>query len=588
MRQPVSALAIWRSVFAATLTLLIDSLAMQRDSHKPPKEISTTRSKFAALAGQIRAAAPSLADSGIATGSAILLIASFPDFDFWPLAWLALVPILWVIARKPLPLRSFILGWLFGGVFFYGSCYWLTYSMINFGGLPTAIAFLVLIPGALTVGIFPAFFALALAQLIRKLGAPALFLAPVFWPALEWARLGIAGQLWNAIGYSQAYQPNLIQPARWGGVYLVGFLIVLVNAALVFVFFKRSFRSVLASAAAILVVAIVFLAAHRAPASPQIVTQPDAVVVAVQPNVPMDMVKSVEDMRKLATRHFEMSENALRNLPNDATARLVVWPESPMNFGYGGDAFLRERLAVFARTHNTSILINSQEVAPNDGIYNSALLINPAGSLVTQYDKIRLLPFGEYVPLPQWVPGAGLIRGIVGDFTPGTNYRLMPVGNVRAGVFICIESAYPSIARSFTGEGADVLINISNDGYLGPTAVMRQHLANAVFRAVENDRTVLRVTNTGITALITSTGEVREATEGFKPEVRTWRVTRSPDNKTFYVARGDLFAAACAVLSLLVFGFSLRRSKSGMGVAPVNHAQDARATSSEGLEDLPI
>ena len=109
-----------------------------------------------------------------------------------------------------------------------------------------------------------------------------------------------------------------------------------------------------------------------------------------------------------------------------------------------------------------------------------------------------------------------MIRGIVGDFTPGTNYRLMPVGDVRAGVFICIESAYPSIARRFTGEGADVLINISNDGYLGPTAVMRQHLANAVFRAVENDRPVLRVTNTGITAFITPTGEVTDATAGFQ------------------------------------------------------------------------
>src|SRR5439155_1556624 len=109
-------------------------------------------------------------------------------------------------------------------------------------------------------------------------------------------------------------------------------------------------------------------------------------------------------------------------------------------------------------------------------------------SLVAQYDKIRLRPFGEYVPLPTWVPGAGLIRGIVGDFTPGTNYRLMPIGDVRAGVFICIESAYPLIARRLTVEGADVLINISNDGYLGPTAVMRQHLANAVFRADEDLR----------------------------------------------------------------------------------------------------
>jgi apolipoprotein N-acyltransferase len=533
---------------------------MQDVISQPARESSVPSSGSTSLASRVRSNAPSLADSGIVVISAGLLILSFPDFDLWPLAWLGLVPFLLVIAPNALPFRCFILGWLFGGVFFYGSCYWLTYSMIHFGGMPTLLAFLVLIPAALTAGIFPGFFAMALGQTIKKWGAPALFLAPVFWVALEWARLGIIGQLWNAIGYSQAYQPVLIQPARWGGVYLVGFLIVAVNASIAFAFLRHSSRSLLISAAAVSLAGIVIFTAHRtSPARAVVAQEADAVVVAIQPNVPMDLVKSIDQLRTLATRHFEMSEAALRNLPNDGKPRLVIWPESPMNFGYGGDSLLRERLAPFARTNNSSLLLNSQEVAPNDGIYNSALLINEAGSLVTQYDKIRLLPFGEYVPLPQWVPGAGLIRGIVGDFTPGTNYRLMPVGNVRAGVFICIESAYPSIAREFAGEGADVLINISNDGYLGPTAVMRQHLANAVFRAVENGRPVLRVTNTGITAFITPGGAVKDATEGFKPDVRTWTIARSQSETTFYTAHGDLFAAACAVLSLLIFVLSFRR-----------------------------
>jgi apolipoprotein N-acyltransferase len=264
-------------------------------------------------------------------------------------------------------------------------------------------------------------------------------------------------------------------------------------------------------------------------------------------------MKSNEDLRKLTARHIEMSESALGQLPNDGKPRLLIWPESPMNFTYGSDSQLREMLAAFAKAHHTSVLLNSQELAPNDGIYNSALLINEQGSLVAQYDKIRLLPFGEYVPLPRWVPGAGLIKAIVGDFTPGANYRLMPVGNVRAGVFICIESAYPAIARRFTAEGADVLINISNDGYLGPTAVLRQHLANAVFRAVENGRPVLRVTNSGITAFITPAGEVRDATEGFKPEVRRWSIARAETSPTFYARHGDVFVTVCAVLSLLLF-----------------------------------
>jgi apolipoprotein N-acyltransferase len=517
--------------------------------------------RFSRFLSRVRSEAPSLTDCGVAFVSAVLLITSFPDFNLWPLAWIAQVPLFLIVVRRPQPWRSFCLGWLFGSVFFYGSCYWLTYSMIHFGGIPAPLAFVLLLPGAILLGIFPGLFTLALARAVGKWGAAALFLAPLFWPALEWTRLGITGQLWNAIGYSQAYHPLLIQTARWGGVYTVGFLIVFVNAAIALAILNRSVKTLAITAATIsLVVVLIFLTIPTAPWRQfRLVREADAFVVAVQPNVPMDLMKSDEDMRKLTTSHFEMSESALGQLPGDGKPRLVIWPESPMNFTYGTDPLLRDRLAAFAKANHTSILLNSQEAAPNDGIYNSALLINQQGSLVSQYDKIRLLPFGEYVPLPQWLPGVGLIRAIVGDFTPGTNYRLMPVGNVRAGVFICVESAYPSIARRFTGEGADVLINISNDGYLGPTAVMRQHLANAVFRAVENGRPLLRVTNTGITAFITPAGDVQDATQGFQPEVRTWGIERVKNESTFYTAHGDLFAAGCTLLSLLVFVFSFRR-----------------------------
>jgi apolipoprotein N-acyltransferase len=137
------------------------------------------------------------------------------------------------------------------------------------------------------------------------------------------------------------------------------------------------------------------------------------------------------------------------------------------------------------------------------------------------------------------------------------------MGEARAGVFICFESAFPSIARRFADEGADVLINITNDGYLGPTPVMRQHLANTVFRAVENGRPVLRVTNTGITAYITGRGEVLDETKGFEPAVRTWTASRAASGKTFYTRYGDLFVGMCAALSLLIFVASFRKT-SGM------------------------
>lgn len=548
-------------LFARVVKLLINSPRWEDIAIKQSSVDSLGGTRVSKFAGRLSSVVPSPANCIVAIVSAALLVLSFPNFDLSSLAGLALVPIFLLVVRHPQMGRAFFLGWIFGTAFFYGSCYWLTYSMIHFGGMSAWLSFLLLLPGAALLGIFPALFTAMLARIITKWGVAALFAAPPLWSSLEWARLQTTGQLWNALGYSQAYHRPLIQTASWGGVYAVSFLIVMVNTVIAYALLKRSVKALVISAAAILCLAIVMLLANRSSLSrpsDDDDKQAEVVVVAVQPNVPMDLVKSEEDMRKLTVRHFELSESALRGVAQDGRPRLVIWPESPMNFAYGGDNQLRALLGNFARTNNTSILLNSQEAAPNDGIYNSAVFLNQEGSLVAQYDKIRLLPFGEYVPLPEWVPGTGLIRGIVGDFTPGTNYRLMSVGNVQTGVFICIESAYPSIARRFTAEGADVLINISNDGYLGPTAVMRQHLANAVFRAVENGRPLVRVTNTGITARITSRGEVKDATQGFRPEVRTWGIARAQNPITFYAVHGDMFAQGCAVLSLLIFIFSLR------------------------------
>src|SRR5712692_2343028 len=210
-------------------------------------------------------------------------------------------------------------------------------------------------------------------------------------------------------------------------------------------------------------------------------------------------------------------------------------------------------------------MLNSLEPAPNGGGYNSAILVNQMGEKVAQYDKIRLMPFGEYVPLPRWLPGARSVRAIVGEFTPGSSYTLMPLGDLRAGVFICIEAAHPSIARAFTDEGADVLINISNDGYLGPTPVMRQHLSNAIFRAVENDRPLIRVTNTGISAYISSNGSVWDETPGFQQAVRTWTLSEESEGATFYSRHGDLFVYACALITLGIISatFMNRRNRIG-------------------------
>jgi apolipoprotein N-acyltransferase len=297
----------------------------------------------------------------------------------------------------------------------------------------------------------------------------------------------------------------------------------------------------------------------------------------------MEPVESTAETEELINRHMSLSEHALdewergasseavagakqgsdvrkARMPRQNMPRVVIWPESPMNFTYTNDSQFREVVARFAAKNHASVLFNSLEPAPAGGAYNSAVMVNEEGRLTAQYDKIRLLPFGEYVPLPRWLPGVNLVPVMVGDFTPGAEYPLMPLGEARAGVFICFESAFPSIARRFVQEGADVLINISNDGYLGPTPVMRQHLANTIFRAVENGRPVMRVTNTGITAYIAADGHVFDETKGFEAATRTWTVSRASNDKTFYTAYGDLFVGLCAAISILLLAATFKKS----------------------------
>jgi apolipoprotein N-acyltransferase len=516
---------------------------------------------LAKITSRVRVEAPSRVEWIGAAITTLLLVLSFPNFTFPLLAWIALVPLLLTVARRPKGYSAFLLGWFTGTLFFYATCYWLTYSMIHYGGLPTWLAYLLLFPCAIVVGFFPALAILATAFSLQQWQSKALFLTPFFWVASEWLRLEITGQLWNALGYSQAeiFGGIVTLPARFGGVYAVSFLIVLVSCAIAFIARQRSLRSMLVGGALLVVVPLsVFLSEHAVHnrSAPRNYLH----VVAVQPNVPMTPVKSTEESQQLLERHLQLSAQGLQQLRSDSIPRLVIWPESPMNFTYGTDKNLQQLISKFTRDNHTSLLLNSLEAAPNDGGYNSALLINEDGRLIAQYDKIRLMPFGEYVPLPQWL-GGSLISGIVGDFTPGTKYSLMPIARKQAGTFICIESAYPWIARRLTDEGADLLINISNDGYLGPTAVMHQHLANVIFRAVENGRPLLRVTNSGLSAKIRPDGFVDDVTRGFEPAVRVWEVS---DEKTvtFYSKYGDVFVAVCAVLTgvaLATLVFSRKR-----------------------------
>ena len=299
-----------------------------------------------------------------AVASALLLVIAFPDFGAWPLAWVALVPLLFCLGRRPRAAQSFFSGWLAGTLFFYATCYWLTYPMIHYAGIPAPLAYLFLLPPAAAGGFFPALSALALARLCERLGAAALLLAPFVWVACEWARLGVVGQLWNAVGYSQAFEPALIQSARFGGVYAVSFLVVAFNAAVAYALLKRGARGGLVSTAVVGCVALAVYGASLTKA-PGTERAPSAHVVAVQPNVIPNFNRGESEYEALRRRHFELSDEGLRALGgvDEGLPRVVVWPESPMNFTLERDRRFREELTRYVGGRRVSLLFNSLEPA---------------------------------------------------------------------------------------------------------------------------------------------------------------------------------------------------------------------------------
>ncbi len=537
---------------------------------------------------------PSWKNLLLAIFAAALLILAFPDFEYWFLAWIALVPLMWAVEReKASTAKSFVLGWIFGTIFFFGTCWWLTYAPIHFALFPPLLAYSLIMIACLGAGIFPGIFSAVSSLLLRRFRSWAYLAVPFVWVATEFLRYGVTGNSWNAIGYSQAFtNSRLVTFAGVGGVAFVSFLVVLplflLQTPLLALIFRgpskigpfyeqppansnEEFRQPIRRSAAIysIAVSILFFSGILltdfilfGPPTAKPGRKKSAYLVAVQPNVPASGLDQF-NWQQLRDKQFAAAQTKVDNLSTGDVIlpTVVVLPESPMNFAYNDDREFQNFVNDFVRKNNFSVLFNSSE--PEKGAtkyFNSAVMVGPDGKQVGQYDKLYLLPFGEAVP---WFL-EGIVPGFVGNFAYGREYDLFPVGDAKAGVMICFESHFGQLSREYVRNGADVIIEMTNDGYLGPTPVLRQHLANAVFRAVETNRPVLRVTNVGITAYISERGEVLDAAPSYQEDTRVWSVSKSDGSQTFYVKYGDWFAWLCSILTigLLIFGIATGRRSS--------------------------
>lgn len=505
---------------------------------------------------------PSWKNALLAVLAAVLLILAFPDLELWWTAWFALVPLMWAIEReKASTVRSLLLGWIFGTAFFFGTCWWLTFAPITYAGFPPVLAYFLMLCVAIAVGVFPAIFAASLAILLRRFGSRAFLAAPFVWVFTEFLRYWVTGNNWNAIGYSQAFSPLIANYARLGGVLFVSFIVCFYSS--LFLFGARFRFKPWLMVALVLTLLIIctfdFWGVANTDMPILYETPPVSNVVAVQPNVPMSGLDYYK-WGQLRQHQIDLAEAEIRKMPAAAPQlpKLVILPESPMNFMYEEDREFQQFVRDFTTRNNTRLLFNSAEPDKENGKYfNSAVMVNEQGKEIAQYDKIYLLPFGEAVP----VPFESFVPGFVGNFSYGRHYELLPIGDAKTGVMICFESHFGQLSREYVRQGADAIIEMTNDGYLGPTPVLRQHLANAVFRAVETNRPLLRVTNVGVTAYITQYGDVLNPAPTYAEATRVWGLAKSDGSQTIYVKYGDWFAWLCSVTTLLLLALAFRKKK---------------------------
>lgn len=468
-----------------------------------------------------------MVDFALALVSAVVLVLIAPN---WNLVWLApfaLTPLLYALAREARPLRRFLLGYAAGILYWFGVCNWIEFvlevhgGMGRWGGWATFILFCLL--KAFHLGVF----ALAAAIVLRHWYAiPAV---AALWTGIERTH-GDLGFAWLCLGNAGIDMGLPMRMAPWMGVYGLSFLFAMMSTATALVLLRRGRRELLWLAP--------IAALFALPGLPGAQAGSDTAWL-VQPNVPEEQEWTRELGRDLQRQLLTES------LPHGAGALgagLIVWPEVPGPLYYYRDAELREMVARLARTTHAYLLFGTVAGTPRGAPLNSAVAITPEGELVDRYDKINLVPFGEFVPrIFGWV---NRITQEAGDFEKGTRIVVFPMKGQRVGTFICYESVFPEEVRKFVQQGADLLVNISNDGYFGHSAAREQHLEIVRMRAAENRRWILRDTNDGVTASIDPAGRIVQRLPLYTGTAGLFRY--SPiEETTAYTRHGDWFAWGC-------------------------------------------
>jgi len=507
-----------------------------------------------------------------AAASGLMLTAAFPKIGWDWLAWMALIPF-GLTLRNLAPSSAFRFGLLTGIFHYLTLLYWLVPTMRIYGFLPWPLCIAILFLFSCIL----AFFVGAIAWSSARLAASpllAMLWLPTAWTAGEYARSVVfTGFPWELLGHSQYARLPIIQMVDLAGVYGLSFVMAAANMALVLIVMaagrlRWQGRPVTRRQAIAGALAAAALAGGSLGYGHYRLTEIDALqaeaptarLAAIQGNIPQSEKWDEAFKEKTIAIYLRLSLGTRSEHPE-----LIVWPETAAPFYFMVEEKPTRQVMAGIHAGGADFLIGSPSVQKRDDtleFFNSAWLIDRHGRFQAKYDKAHLVPFGEYTPFKEWLPFLGKIVAQVGDFLPGPKGRTIDWNGRKLGVQICYEAIFPYLSRAQVRNGADLLVNITNDAWYGKTGGPYQHFSIVVLRAVENRRALLRAANTGISGFVDPAGRVLSATPLFE-EAAVVQSLPLLALQSVYTRFGDLFAKACLIATVagIMAGIIQRKMK---------------------------
>jgi apolipoprotein N-acyltransferase len=492
----------------------------------------------------------------LAAASGALTALAFPKFNLSFLAWISLIPLFFALLNKS-PKQSFLLG-LLGGISFNAILiHWIPDVPSHYGNLSVGMSFLIFLVFVLYLALYWALFSWLFARIHRAYPKLLFLLVPFIWTALEYILAHfLTGFPWGLLGYTQYQNLWFLQLAPLFGIYGLSFMIVLFQSMFVFSMVQRRRAPFFLALALIILVHLggwIFLHSTSR-------MEESFKAAVIQGNISSDLDWnriSERQKRELLDRHLRLSSLACED-----GAGLIIWPEFtvPLCFScsYGLYPEFKEDLYRFVQSSGTTLLLGTIETAfsqDNARYFNTALCLHPDLSL-TEYHKMHLVPFGEYIPYKKLFFFVEKITHAIGEITPGKQYVFHQYEGKKFATPICYEIIFPDLVRKFVKKGADFLVTITNDSWYGNSSAPYQHFAIAVVRAVENRRFLLRAATTGISGIVDPYGRILSRSEMMTQTFLAATIAPA-ETLTPYTRWGDLFPLTCLTLSVLFLMLTL-------------------------------